>query len=918
MSPTPYPLRIVAVAVVSIIGYFYLAYLTLFGLSSGGMDVEDKSGHAVVSYLESEGPAVRAGLVVADHILTVDGQSIGNVVDWLAHRMNFVADRPIHFTVERDARRLGLTMILHGTIWNDYGPRLRASQIIFLASKLITLLIGLFVVFNRPRDFVSRLGGWVLVTMATVFEAFQWGMASSIRSLPFLFQWPVMLVYVSAAFRTPLLFAFFCLFPKKLFSNRSIWIVLLAGPAVAPVYALYLFARTVYDPGHLASLAPPWVLIAFALQSFIYLLAALLVLPIGYWRLESLTDRRRFRVLFFGALIGLFFYLPRVFGTVLTDFNPTIADLLSSPTLDLAGSVGFLVFPLSFAYAILRHRLFDVRVIIRRGLQYALARGVLLSVPLVIAGFLAVDLMLHGNDPLFTVLKARGWFYGGIAALTGLASLQRRSWLSSLDRRFFRDKYDAQQLFREIVEEIRRAPSIQQVAPQVVSRIADALHAEFCALLLRKPGENHYRTIAVTPAGALSSDLPATNKLIPLVRALDTSVPILLAETGWLGQQLPQADKDFLHAARIDLLVPVALAEGRPEALLVLGMKLSEEPYSREDTALLENVASAIALLLFRGPSSLPGRAFEECPLCGACYDTGTTRCEVEGATLNLVATPRLLVERYLLEKRLGQGGMGKVYRATDVSLDRTVAVKMLRDEFFADQQSLDRFRRESRVAGSFSHPNVVTVHDFGLDSNQRGFLVMEFLDGTTLRQELRARRRLDPARTVELFEHICAGVGAAHARGLVHRDLKPENVFLVRAGILELVKITDFGIAKFISEFSKDANETFTGVLIGTLPYMSPEQLRGGSLSPRWDLWALSVIAFETLCGVQPFLGSDFQSLQSAILEGSFPSVTSLVPQAPPRWQEFFDRALARSQDDRPASIAEFRTDLHSCFSSA
>jgi serine/threonine-protein kinase len=98
----------------------------------------------------------------------------------------------------------------------------------------------------------------------------------------------------------------------------------------------------------------------------------------------------------------------------------------------------------------------------------------------------------------------------------------------------------------------------------------------------------------------------------------------------------------------------------------------------------------------------------------------------------------------------------------------------------------------------------------------------------------------------------------------------------------------------------------------------MSPEQLRGGSLSPRWDLWALSVIAFETMCGVQPFLGSDFQSLQSAILEGSFPPVSSLVPQAPPRWQEFFDRALAPSPDDRPASIAEFWADLHSCFSSA
>src|SRR5260370_9857653 len=320
MSSTSYPWRIVAAAVVSIVGYLYVAYLTLFGLARGGMDVQDKSGPAVVSYLENDGPAARAGLVVGDRILTVDGQPIGNVVDWLAHRMNFGADRPIPIGVECDGRRLDLRMTLHGSVWKDYSPRLRASQFIFLANKLINLVIGLFVVFSRPRDFVSRLGGWVLVTMATVFEAFQWGMASAIRSLPFLFQWPVMLVYVSAAFRTPLLFAFFCLFPNNLFRGRWIWIVLLAGPAIATLYALYLLARTVYDPAHLASLAPPWVLIAFGLQSLAYLLAGFLVLPIGDWRLETPTHPPGFRVPFFCGLLSLLFYFPCLISTVLRGF----------------------------------------------------------------------------------------------------------------------------------------------------------------------------------------------------------------------------------------------------------------------------------------------------------------------------------------------------------------------------------------------------------------------------------------------------------------------------------------------------------------------------------------------------------------------------------------------------------------------
>src|SRR5260370_2493567 len=165
MSSTSYPWRIVAAAVVSIVGYLYVAYLTLFGLARGGMDVQDKSGPAVVSYLENDGPAARAGLVVGDRILTVDGQPIGNVVDWLAHRMNFVADRPIPIGVERDGRRLDLTMTLHGSVWKDYNPRSRPSQIIFFPTNLITLLIGLFFVFTRPPVFFPLLAVWVLVAL---------------------------------------------------------------------------------------------------------------------------------------------------------------------------------------------------------------------------------------------------------------------------------------------------------------------------------------------------------------------------------------------------------------------------------------------------------------------------------------------------------------------------------------------------------------------------------------------------------------------------------------------------------------------------------------------------------------------------------------------------------------------------------
>jgi len=910
----PYPWRIVALAAISLIGNLYLGYYLLFGLAADGVGLDKQSGRVVVTDVDEDSAGARAGVRPGDQILTVNGQQIVKVVDWLAQRMNFQADQPTAIRLQRGVNTFDLTMVIHGSIWDQRNNTQRASTIIFLAYKLITLLIGLFVVFNRPRDFVSRLGGWVLVVMAAVFEAFQWGLSAATRNLPLFLAVPVMLVYVSAAFRTPLLAAFFSLYPKRLFVNRWLWAGFWAGPIVATVYGLYLFGRTVYDPQHLTALAPPWVLAVIGIQSLAYLAAVLVVLPVSYWKLESVTDRRRFRVLVFGALAGMVFYLPRVIGTSLISLSPGFYQFFGSPYVDMACALGMLLFPMSFAYAILKQRLFDVRVIIRRGVQYALARRVLLAIPVLAIGLLLGTVVAQGSQPLFSVLKTHAGSYVAIAALAALASTQRQKWLSALDRKFFRDKYNAQELFREIVEDIRRAESVEEVAPRVVGRIAEALHAQACGLLVRKPGESAYRIVAAAPAGSLSSDLPATNKLIPLVRMLECPVPITQAGTGWVGQQLPQVDVEFLQKAHIELLVPVALKEGSTESLLVLGGKLSEEPFSKEDTALLENVAGALALLLMRGNAMHPGRAFEECPACGTCYDTGTTRCSKEGAALTLVATPRMLAGRYRLENRLGRGGMGKVYRATDMSLSREVAVKMIRDEFFADRKAIDKFRQESQVTGSFAHPNVVTVYDFGVEAGQRVFLVMELLQGITLRQEMRPRKGLDAARTLELFEGICAGVGAAHAQGMIHRDLKPENIFLSRKDAKEFVKITDFGIAKSIPITPDETRDTITGIVVGTMKYMSPEQLRGRPASPRWDLWALAVIAYEALSGYAPFVGDDSESLRIAILGVNFPPITELIADAPLGWQAFFESAFAHDEEQRPESVAEFWKKFREC----
>jgi tRNA A-37 threonylcarbamoyl transferase component Bud32 len=580
--------------------------------------------------------------------------------------------------------------------------------------------------------------------------------------------------------------------------------------------------------------------------------------------------------------------------------------------------LSFLVFPLSFAYAILRHRMFDLGVMIRQGVQYALARGLVLSLVPVLGIILVADLLLHGDQPLIKILLARGWVYAALGGLAFLAHSQRSRWMQALDRRFFREHYDARRLLREIVEEIRQAGSLDRVAPRAVASVEAALHPEFAALMTMAPGESSFSSLASAPAGQAPPPLPADSKLVALVRVLGKPLETPHGESGWLRQQLPHAETDFLRQARIDLLVPVAATPTSTQVLLALGVKKSEEPYSREDQELLEAVAASLALLLEKPapPAEKVSEAFEECPMCGVCYDTGSGKCPQDSARLAVTRLPRLLSGRYRLDRRRGRGGMGAVYEARDTALDRRVAVKVIRDELVGNAEAAERFQREARAAASFTHPNVVTIYDFGVALDNRAFLVMELLEGAALREEMKRRGPLPAARVLDVMRGVCAAVEAAHRRQLVHRDLKPENIFLARSESGEVAKVLDFGIAKFLpaqpmGDMTAPTADTGTGALIGTVRYMSPEQLRGGKVAVGWDLWALAVVTYEALTGAYPFGGTTAAEFSSAILAGQFAPVSSHVPDAPASWQEFFTRALSLDAAARSTSAQALLAEL-------
>ena len=230
-----------------------------------------------------------------------------------------------------------------------------------------------------------------------------------------------------------------------------------------------------------------------------YGLAALAALAFNYVRLSDPNDRRRLRVLFVGGGAAV---LPGAVRLLIWGSQKLtrIFGWLSSGVPDVLVALVFVSFPLCFAYSILRHRLLDIHVIIRQGIRYAVTRRVLLSAVPVLGSMLIADLLVHGDQPLLSILSERGWVYAGLGAAVVAAHSQRHRWGEAIDRRFFREHYDARRLLHEVAAEAGRAHGLAQAAPGVVGRIEAALHPEFTAIMQRSSGETVFRTLAAIPS----------------------------------------------------------------------------------------------------------------------------------------------------------------------------------------------------------------------------------------------------------------------------------------------------------------------------------------------------------------------------------------------------------------------------------
>jgi eukaryotic-like serine/threonine-protein kinase len=268
-----------------------------------------------------------------------------------------------------------------------------------------------------------------------------------------------------------------------------------------------------------------------------------------------------------------------------------------------------------------------------------------------------------------------------------------------------------------------------------------------------------------------------------------------------------------------------------------------------------------------------------------------------------MATTPNVLIDRYEVGRLLGAGGMAEVYEGHDRLLARRVAIKVLLSQYARDPAFLARFKREAQAAASLSHPNIVAVYDTGVQ-NGTNFIVMEYVEGRTLRDVIRNEGPLMPERAAEIAADVCNALAAAHARGLIHRDVKPGNVMLTPDGT---VKVMDFGIARATTS----ETITQTAAVIGTAQYISPEQAQGQTVDFRSDLYSLGCCLYEMLTGVVPFTGATPVAIAYRHVREDPTPPRQLNPDVSPALEAVVLKAMAKHPDDRYQTATEMRRAL-------
>jgi GAF domain-containing protein len=679
---------------------------------------------------------------------------------------------------------------------------------------------------------------------------------------------------------------------------------------------------------------------------FLLLGAALPVLAYKA-RLTAGEERRRVRLftscLLFGLGPVIAYLLAYLLIAAFADYQQK--NLEVGRPMAITVSLFLLSIPFSTSYVVLVHRVLELKLVARRALQYALARYsavALATVPLAAVLLYLYENRSHSLTQLFA--GGRTMLLLGASAL-GMAALSyRRGLLDWVDRRFFREQYDARQILTMLVERVRAIRDAAELA-KLIAREADlALHLDGIALLIVDP-----RTGILKDPIDRARRLDGSSALAGLISGGSDPLPVDLEDARSPLARLPEKDRHWLADSGFRLLVPILSRDGSLLGIIGLGEKKSGLPFLKEDRQLLHSIASNAAWVLeldqsrtatpWTSASRQPALAeatpsdplpvtevAKECSTCGILYQPFTVFCGTCSRRLEPARVPFVLPGKFRFERRIGYGGMGVVYGGSDLALGRAVAVKTLRR---VSPEDAMRLRREARTAAAVSHPHLASI--YGIETWQGvPMLILEFLEGGTLAQKIE-QERLPPLAAVDLGIAMAEGLAQLHSVDILHRDIKPSNIGFTRDGV---PKLMDFGIARVMFDLRRDGrsdaagshddasaflpptsvwNQTVTSVdlsqqLAGTLSYLSPEALNGQRADASFDLWSLAIVLFESLLGRKVFGTGDVRKITTRIRLGRVPDFAQVCPEHEGSLGDFFRTALHKSASRRPGTALELR----------
>lgn len=688
-------------------------------------------------------------------------------------------------------------------------------------------------------------------------------------------------------------------------------IALAAGAIIAITNLTFIWSPVSAGPAWRLLLHPP---IEESGSLYYPILFSLTLASFGalIWRASRGREDERRRLLLFA--VGLAAGSAPLIINVLLETIPSYFKFIHAPAREQA--IGVILFgalavvPFVTAYSVLFDRIVDLKVVLRAALQYALARYTIIAVASVPLAAFALVIYQQRAQPLEAFVSgARPLLLGGTAAIAFLTLRSRHRLLATLDRRYFREDYDTRQLLDRVMTEALHAQSAIDLEARLREAIASAMHADL--RLFVPSGDGTF----TDPAGA--HPVNATGVLVTLVSGDVTAMDVDPSDQRSPFRRLSPDEQRWLLSLGVMLIVPLHAPDHRLAGLLALSAKRSGLKYSIDDRRFLTAVATSTALALdnlrLRSSSSdASERPARECQSCSRLNRPDATVCSCGGA-LVVSQAPHTLRGIYRFDRRIGAGGMGIVYLARDLNLDRVVAIKTLPS--VTPEQSA-RLRVEARAMAAVHHPNLAVIH--GVETWQgTPFLIQEFLSGGTLNDRLKGGP-LTIGAALQLCATIAEALDYLHSAGIIHRDVKPSNIGFTER---EVPKLFDFGLAK-LPKFSPDEADTDAGTVVdshlrfgdtavhgGTPAYMSPEALDAAAPArPALDLWALGVVLFESITGRRPFGGSTRDEIKSAAMQGLQQPPSTLNGNCPPALDEFLMRTLSVQAAARPSTARDFR----------